>query len=224
MTFLKRTSQMLISTVALSFGVMVSAQEAPAVPSAVAGNDAASASANNRIHNENYEFSDWTVNCIFERKRDANNAPTGTYILQSCSAQEVFEEGGNIPLVVGTIYQQNPQTAEVAPFPSMYMVAPLGVFLAPIELMLDENPNKVMQVPFRQCIRECNAAFPMNEAVFNDFKNGGKADIRYALTPEMPWEGELSLSGFTAANEFLKATAAYTGKEVELETISALAK
>lgn len=192
----------------------------PAVPSAMPNtND----EANTRFVKKDYVFSDLSAECIFEKLRDGNNQLTGEHMLISCASQKVYREDNNtVPLVAGFSYEVN--QGQVAPFPSFYMVTPLGVYLAPIGINVDDKGG--FQVPYRQCTRQgCNAAFMFDQKVFDIFKQGVNVGIQLFLDPtQEPKKFTYSLKGFTSTSDFLQKVAGYLGKKATFEEIENLTK
>ncbi len=192
----------------------------PAVPSAMQNTNS---EANARFVKKDYTFSDLAAECIFEQIRDGNNQLTGEHMLVSCASQKIFRENNNtVPLVVGFSYEVN--QGQVAPFPSFYMVTPLGAYLAPIGISVDQKGG--LQVPYRQCTRQgCNAAFMFDQKIFDVFKQGANVDIQVLLDPlQEPKKFAYSLSGFTATSNFLQKAASYLGKKATFEEIENLTK
>ncbi len=202
------------------FLVAMADSDKPAVPSAIqnTGDEA-----NVRFVKKEYVFSDLTAECIFEQLRDGNNQLTGEHMLVSCAAQKVYrEENNTVPLVAGFSYEVN--QGQVAPFPSFYMVTPLGVYLAPIGVNVDNKGG--FQVPYRQCTRQgCNAAFMFDQKVLDIFKQGVNVEIQLFLDPsQQPKKFTYSLKGFTATANFLQKVASHLGKKATFEEIENLTK
>ena len=89
--------------------------------------------------------------------------------------------------------------------PAAIITLPLGISLAPgIGLRVDDDQS--VRFPFHACFNSgCQAGFPVNDALMDKFKKGSKLFIRVYDLSNQPADIPVSLKGFTAAIEALKA-------------------
>ncbi len=191
-------------------------------PSVVEG----SAPNNNGIVQKIYKFGDWDVECILQRIRDANNKDTDKMVLASCSSRKIYKisDGEQAPsFAFAMTFEHTPEG--VSRNPSVYILSPLGVFLEPIYLRIDQNEPFV--IPYRICERRgCTAIIRLDEKRTNHFRSGNIVDIRifFDIRQKEPNAYTLSLNGSSAAFDFIIAAMEKQGQTVAIEELDALAK
>ncbi|MFV0431418.1 MAG: invasion associated locus B family protein [Alphaproteobacteria bacterium] len=180
---------------------------------------------NNAISSETYNFGDWEVRCVLQKMRDQNNNDTGQTRLNSCASRQSFQpkDSKQVILVMGLSYGK-PDGKTVDAYPTIFFEAPLGIFLEPIYMRVDKNDPAM--APYRVCTpRSCSAGLAFNEAFYTQFKNGGSLEIAFFVDPtNEPERYQVSLKGFTAASEFMKAAMDKAGQAVTKADLDALAK
>lgn len=180
---------------------------------------------NNALSTETYKFGDWEVNCVLQKMRDQNNNDTGQTRLNSCASKKSFKanSGEQTILFMGVSYGFNAEKG-VDANPTIFYEAPLGIFLEPIYMRVDQN--KAIAAPYRVCTqRSCSAGLAFDDSLYTTFKNGGELDIAFFVDPTKgPERYKVSLSGFTAATDFMKAAMAKAGQAVTKADLDALTK
>lgn len=198
-------------------------EEQQAAPSVV--QPAENNAQNNAFSTETYKFGDWEVNCVLQKMRDQNNNDTGQTRLNSCASKKSFKanSGEQTILFMGVSYGYDAEKG-VDANPTIFFEAPLGIFLEPIYMRVDQN--KAIAAPYRVCTqRSCSAGIAFDDSLYTVFKSGGELDIAFFVDPTRePERYKVSLSGFTAATDFMKASMAKAGQAVTKADLDALTK
>lgn len=89
--------------------------------------------------------------------------------------------------------------------PVMVLTTPLGVSLiAGVQLRVDDVGEPV-KVPYTLCVADgCRASLAVDEVLLAAMKKGDKLKVAFADAQNKPLGLEVSLNGFTAANDSLK--------------------
>ncbi len=216
---MKFLHQMKWILLALPLFINAYANEAPSV---VAGN----AADNNGIVQKLYKFGDWDVECILQRMRDANNNETEQMVLASCSSRKLYKlsDGEQAPSFAFAMTFERTNEG-VSSTPSVYVLSPLGVFLEPVYVRIDQN--EPFAIPYRICERRgCTAIIRLDETRTNQFKTGNAVDIRifFDIRQQEPSAYQLSLKGSSAAFDFIKTAMEKQGQAMTVAELDALAK
>ncbi len=191
-------------------------------PSVVAGG----APNNDGLVQKIYTFGDWDVECILQKVRDANNKDTDQVILASCSSRKIYKitDGEQAPSFAFAMTFERTNEG-VTPYPSIYILSPLGVFLEPIYIRVDQQDP--FAIPYRICERRgCTAIIRLDEKRTTQFRTGKSVDIRmfFDIRQQEPKAYNLSLKGSSAAFDFIIAAMEKQGQAVSIAELDALAK
>jgi invasion protein IalB len=88
--------------------------------------------------------------------------------------------------------------------PVMVLTTPLGVSLiAGVQLRVD-NEGEPLKVPYNLCVADgCRASLAVDEVLLAAMKQGDKLKVAFADAQNKPLGLEVSLNGFSAANDSL---------------------
>ncbi len=192
-------------------------------PSVVEGSNNAE---NNAMIKKTYNFNDWTVECILQRMRDANNNDSGKTLLASCSSAKEYKlgDGEQSPsFVYAMTFERNAEG--ISKVPTIYVLSPLGVFLEPIYVRVDQR--EPFAIPYRVCERRgCTAIIRLDDERTRQFRTGSNVDIRlfFDIRQQEPSSYKLSLNGSSAAFDFIIAAMEKQGQAISVEELDALAK
>ncbi len=196
--------------------------ESNQAPSVVAGGG----EENNGMIKKIYDFQDWQVECVLQRLRDANNKETEKMVLASCSSVKEYKigDGEQSPyFVFATTFERDEKG--VSKVPTIYILSPLGVFLEPVYVRVDQKDPFV--IPYRVCERRgCTAIIRLDDERTKQFKTGSNVDIRifFDIRQKEPSAYSMPLKGSTAAFEFMMAAMEKQGQEVSIADLDGLAK
>ncbi len=162
------------------------------------------------------DFKDWSVNCIYEKTNDGQDSKKA--ILRDCQTTHIFAQNNQQIMRVYTLHEleNNAEKLELSKQPSIYFHVPLRAFLQPqIALQIDNNPAVV--VPYNFCDEAgCYGGGKVDVSVTDQLRKGSNAKVLFFNNNKEAITLDLSLSGYTAAANYLNEQSNNFGKLVDI--------